>query len=178
MKLLHRYLQTAVITAAATLLLSFTVLAAEPGSDVVSDTSGGLITASDEAEQRDAVTGPGTGGQESSEKTDTETDSTGTYKKGESVGLFTTTGYCNCSKCSGGHNLTYSGTVPQAQHTISADLNLFPIGTKLWIDGVVYTVEDKGTSVKGNWIDIFYDNHSDALDHGMKTQEVYRAVEV
>ncbi len=39
-------------------------------------------------------------------------------------------------------------------------------------------MEDKGTSVKGNWIDIFYDNHSDALDHGMKTQEVYRAVEV
>ena len=37
-----------------------------------------------------------------------------------SLGLFTVTGYCGCDRCSGGHNLTYSGTVPKANHTLSA----------------------------------------------------------
>ena len=29
-----------------------------------------------------------------------------------SLGRFTITGYCGCEQCSGGHNLTFSGTVP------------------------------------------------------------------
>ncbi|MEG0565647.1 MAG: 3D domain-containing protein, partial [Hungatella sp.] len=68
-------------------------------------------------------------------------------KKGSSLGQFTTTGYCNCSRCSGGHNLTFSGTVPKAAHTISADLGVLPIGTKVMINDVVYTVEDMGAGV-------------------------------
>lgn len=98
-------------------------------------------------------------------------------KKGVSLGMFTTTGYCNCEKCSGGHNLTYSGTVPQAAHTISADLSIYPIGTKLMIDDVIYTVEDMGSSVNGNWIDIYYSSHDEAVAHGMNTQEVFTVVE-
>lgn len=93
--------------------------------------------------------------------------------KEASLGMFTTTGYCNCPECSGGHNLTYSGTVPKARHTVSADLSVFPIGTRLMIGDVIYTVEDMGSSVKGNWLDIYYDNHDDAIAHGMKTQEVF-----
>lgn len=100
-----------------------------------------------------------------------------TVSKGESLGMFTTTGYCNCSQCSNGHGLTYSGTVPKAAHTISADLTQYPIGTRLMIDDVIYTVEDMGSSVKGNWIDIYYDTHEGAVAHGMKTQEVFRVVE-
>lgn len=94
-------------------------------------------------------------------------------KAGDSLGIFTTSGYCNCDKCSKGHNLTYSGTVPQAGHTISADLNLLPLGTKVLINGTVYTVEDKGSSVNGNKIDIYYGNHDDAWDHGLQTAEVF-----
>lgn len=55
------------------------------------------------------------------------------YKKGESLGIFKTTGYCSCSKCSGGSGLTYSGTVPQPNHTISADITVLPLGTKVII---------------------------------------------
>ncbi len=91
-----------------------------------------------------------------------------------SLGMFTTTGYCNCEKCSTGLGLTYSGTVPKARHTISADISLFPIGTQLIIDGVTYTVEDIGSAVVGYHIDIYYDNHEDALAHGRQTQEVFR----
>lgn len=99
------------------------------------------------------------------------------WKQGQSLGNFTTTGYCNCGKCSGGHSLTYSGTVPKANHTISADLDRFPIGTKLMINGVVYTVEDMGSSVDGRWLDIYYDEHSQAVAHGMKTEEVFTIIE-
>ncbi len=104
----------------------------------------------------------------------TVSDDEVTGEKGESLGIFTTTGYCNCSKCnSAGHTLTYSGTVPKANHTISADLNIYPIGTRLMIGDTIYTVEDKGSHVSGNWIDVYYDNHDDAWGHGMKTEEVF-----
>lgn len=90
-----------------------------------------------------------------------------------SLGRFTITGYCGCEQCSGGHNLTYSGTVPTPNHTISADLDYFPLGTKLEIDGIVYTVEDKGSSVNGNILDIFYGSHEEALAKGTYTAEVF-----
>lgn len=93
--------------------------------------------------------------------------------KETSLGRFTITGYCGCELCSGGHNLTYSGTVPTPNHTISADLNYFPLGTKLKIDGTVYTVEDKGSSVNGNILDIFYGSHQEALAKGTYTAEVF-----
>lgn len=91
----------------------------------------------------------------------------------QSLGRFTTTGYCNCEKCSGGHSLTYSGTVPKSNHTLSADLDLFPLGTTLMINGVVYTVEDIGSSIEGRRLDIYYDEHAQALEHGMKAEEVF-----
>ncbi len=97
--------------------------------------------------------------------------------RGESLGMFTTTGYCTCEKCSGGYGLTYSGTVPQANHTVSADLSIYPIGTRLMIGDIIYTVEDKGSAVKGNWIDIYYASHEEAVAHGKKTQEVFAVID-
>lgn len=93
--------------------------------------------------------------------------------QGTSLGIFTTTGYCSCSKCSGGNNLTYSGTIPKANHTISADITVLPIGTKVMINGVVYTVEDIGGSVHGNKIDIYYASHDAAWAHGRQKVEVF-----
>lgn len=92
----------------------------------------------------------------------------------ESLGVFKTTAYCSCKKCSGGHNLTYAGTVPTINHTISADLNVFPLGTKLKINDIIYTVEDKGHGVTGNKLDIFFDSHKAALDYGVQNVEVYK----
>lgn len=96
--------------------------------------------------------------------------------KGESLGMFDTTGYCNCEICCGGSTLTYSGTVPKAGHTVSADISIFPIGTKLMIDDIIYTVEDIGSSVTGRKIDIYYDSHQEAMDHGMQEKEVFAVV--
>ena len=79
------------------------------------------------------------------------------------AGRFTTTAYCSCRRCCrGGKNRTKSGTIPQAGHTISADLRVFPPGTKLRINGVVYTVEDSGSGIRGNKLDIFFNSHSQA----------------
>lgn len=89
------------------------------------------------------------------------------------LGAFYATAYCGCESCSGGHALTYSGTIPQANHTIAADLDLYPIGTKLLINGIVYTVEDKGTHVQNQSIDIYFATHEEALAFGLQTVDVY-----
>lgn len=94
-----------------------------------------------------------------------------------SLGTFKITGYCGCERCSGGNTLTYSGTRPQANHTISADLSQFPLGTRLSINGTVYTVEDKGSSVHGNILDIYYDTHEEALANGTYYAEVFLETE-
>lgn len=89
------------------------------------------------------------------------------------LGSFHATAYCNCERCSGGHALTYSGTVPKPNHTIAADLIKYPIGTKLLINGIVYTVEDKGSNVIDDRIDIFFATHEEALAFGTKNVDVY-----
>lgn len=112
----------------------------------------------------------------SNKKESSSSQADSSLKKGNSLGKFTVTGYCSCQQCSGGHNYTYSGTVPKANHTLSADLAVFPIGTKLWIDGIIYTVEDKGSSVNGEKLDIYYDSHEAAAAHGTITMEVFEVV--
>ena len=94
-------------------------------------------------------------------------------KEGDSLGIFKTTGYCNCDKCSNGSGLTYSGTKPTANHTISADLDLLPLGTKVKINDIIYTVEDMGGGVDGHKIDIYYASHEEALAHGLSSSEVF-----
>lgn len=96
-----------------------------------------------------------------------------------SLGMFTVTGYCGCDICcpSSISKLTYSGTEPQPFHTVSADIEIFPIGTRLMIGDTIYTVEDIGSNVIENKIDIFYDTHEEALAHGTTTEEVFSVPE-
>lgn len=96
---------------------------------------------------------------------------------GESYGTFRISGYCGCELCCGGQTLTYSGVLPTADHTISADLNRFPLGTRLLIDGTVYTVEDMGGGVTGDRLDIYFNTHQEALDYGLKDVEVFAVLE-
>lgn len=91
-----------------------------------------------------------------------------------SLGTFKTTGYCPCSRCSEGWGRhTCTGAIATAQHTIAVDPNVIPYGTQVMINGVVYTAEDKGGGVKGNHIDIFFDSHSESLQHGIQSAEVF-----
>lgn len=91
-----------------------------------------------------------------------------------SLGVFRTTGYCSCRKCSGKWGrTTATGTVPVAQHTVAVDPRRIPYGTKLLINGVTYVAEDCGSKVKGNHIDIYYNDHRTAQIHGLRRAEVF-----
>ena len=90
------------------------------------------------------------------------------------LGLFTTTAYCSCRRCSGRWGrLTSSGAIAAAGHTVAVDPRVIPYGTRLMIDGILYTAEDEGSGVKGRHIDIYFDTHAEAAAYGLQHREVY-----
>lgn len=102
--------------------------------------------------------------EESSSSSDGSTG--GTY-----LGKFRLTGYCSCSKCCGqwAGGSTASGTTPTPGRTIA--MGGVPFGTKLLINGQIYTVEDRGTAY--GHVDVFFGSHSDALQFGTQYADVY-----
>lgn len=87
-------------------------------------------------------------------------------------GIYKVTAYCSCMQCCGKTNgITASGAHATANHTIAAP-STFPFGTKLLINGVTYTVEDRGGAIQGNRIDIYMNSHSEALQWGVRYVEV------
>lgn len=95
-----------------------------------------------------------------------------TSASGISVGTFKVTGYCSCAKCCGKTTgRTASGTIATANRTIAAP-GRFAYGTKLKINGIVYTVEDRGGAIKGNRIDIYFSSHAQALAWGSRNCQV------
>ncbi|WP_313073078.1 3D domain-containing protein [Lacrimispora sp.] len=130
-------------------------------SDAKSESSTESTKASEE-------TGPGV----KKETEPTKTEPTGpVYEKGASLGLFSATAYCPSK--SGKIGRTYSGTTPRAQHTLSADLTILPIGTMVMIDDVIYTVEDTGSGIRGNKVDIFFGSRDEAINFGRQTKEIF-----
>ena len=84
--------------------------------------------------------------------------------------LITLTAYCNCASCCGvAGNATASDVMPASGHTVA--MGGIEFGTKLLINGTVYTVEDRGTPY--GHVDIFMDSHGEALQFGMRSAEVY-----
>ena len=114
-----------------------------------------------------------------STSTETTTE-TRTVRVGESLGQVVTSGYCNCSICCGqwAGGATASGVYPTANHTIAVDATnpTVPMGTKVVMNGVEYTVEDTGAFARyGVDFDVYYDSHSAASAHGHQTWEAYIA---
>lgn len=85
-------------------------------------------------------------------------------------GVATITHYCSCSACAGqwAGGPTASGVMPTPNHTVACEL---PFGTRLEINGQEYVVEDRGVS--GMWVDIYCNDHNEALNRGMYQAEVY-----
>lgn len=86
-----------------------------------------------------------------------------------STKIFKVTAYCSCSKCCGkwANGITAMGTTAKAGRTVAAS-SQFSFGTKLLINGKVYTVEDRGGAIKGNRIDMYVNSHKEALRWGVK----------
>lgn len=93
------------------------------------------------------------------------------------LGIFKTTGYCSCRKCSGPWGgRTATGARVQERHTVAVDPRRIPYGTQLLINGITYTAEDCGSGVKGKHIDIYYGNHRTAQAHGLQRAEVFMVI--
>lgn len=91
---------------------------------------------------------------------------------GDYLGNFKLTAYCACSKCCGkwaSYGLTASGTKPVQGRTVA--MSGVPFGTKLLINGNVYTVEDRGTPY--GHVDIYFNSHNEALRFGVQYADVY-----
>lgn len=75
------------------------------------------------------------------------------------------------------YGITYSGAkvVRGDYSTIAADLDVFPLGTILFIPGYGYgVVADIGSAIKGNKIDLYFDKLEDIYSEwGKKTLDVY-----
>lgn len=99
---------------------------------------------------------------------------------GESLGTVTTSAYCSCRICCGqwSGGPTASGVYPRANHTLAVDARdpFVPMGTKVVMNGIEYTVEDTGNFARyGVQFDVYYDNHQSALQHGHQEWECYLA---
>ena len=103
-----------------------------------------------------------------------------------SYGTYTLTAYCACETCCGywattrpldenGNPIVYtaSGARAEAGTTIAVDPSISPYGTQVKINDHIYTAQDTGGAIKGNRIDIFFDNHADAWNFGMQQAEVF-----
>ena len=90
------------------------------------------------------------------------------------LGEFKLTAYCACKQCCGkSDGITASGVKATEGVTVAADTSILPFGTKIFIDGHEYTVQDRGGAIKGNRIDVYFDTHQEALDFGVQYKEIY-----
>lgn len=98
-----------------------------------------------------------------------------------SLGEFKLTAYCSCEKCCGiwaynrPNGIVYGaiGEELQEGYSIAVDPNVIPYGTEVVINDRIYKAQDCGGAIKGNRIDLYFDSHEDALEFGVKHEEVF-----
>lgn len=104
----------------------------------------------------------------------------------QSLGTFKLTAYCSCQRCCGsyalnrpvdenGNEIVYGsiGVRLVAGVSIAVDPRVIPYGTQVVIDGHTYTAHDTGGNIKGNRIDVYFDDHQEAWDFGTQYAEVF-----
>lgn len=67
------------------------------------------------------------------------------------------------------YGITASGTRVKEGRTIAVDTNVIPMGWWVYIEGIGFRrAEDKGSAIKGNKIDVYFDSQSYAMKFGRK----------
>lgn len=101
-----------------------------------------------------------------------------------SLGEFKLTAYCSCEKCCGKwaqnrpDGIVYgaSGKELVPGYSIAVDPTVIPYGTTVIINEHEYEAMDCGGAIKDNRIDVYFDNHTDALEFGVQYAEVREVV--
>ena len=94
----------------------------------------------------------------------------------ESLGEVTISAYSPYCNTPAGTRNTATGKRATARHTIAVDANnpIVPVGSKVEIDGIIYTVEDRGGFGKyGRDFDIFMDTDEEADRWGVRRRIAY-----
>lgn len=102
------------------------------------------------------------------------------------LGEFILTAYCGCEECCGewaigrpvdenGEEIVYGASGQRLEQgvSIAVDPSVITYGTRVEIDGGIYIAQDCGGAIKENRIDVYFENHSDALSFGVQTKPVY-----
>lgn len=92
------------------------------------------------------------------------------------LGTFKITHYCECKICCGpnAQGITASGKRVQANKTIAVDPKVIKLGSQVYIDGYGYMeAQDTGSAIKGNIIDVYVEDHQEALKMGVQYKDVY-----
>lgn len=98
-----------------------------------------------------------------------------------SLGEFKLTAYCPCEECCGKwannrpNGIIYGaiGEELKEGYSIAVDPNVIPYKSEVIIDGKIYRAQDCGGAIKGNRIDVYFENHDDALEFGVQHKEIF-----
>jgi Domain of unknown function (DUF348)./G5 domain./3D domain. len=72
-----------------------------------------------------------------------------------------------------GYGITYSG-IPVREGIVAVDPRVIPLGTKLYVEGYGYALAaDTGGAIKGNRIDLYYDDPKVVARFGIQKRKVY-----
>lgn len=98
-----------------------------------------------------------------------------------SLGMFKLTAYCPCTLCCGKwadnrrNNIVYGaiGEELKENYSIAVDPDVIPYRSEVIINGKAYKAQDCGGAIKGNRIDVYFEDHDDALEFGVQYKEVF-----
>lgn len=90
------------------------------------------------------------------------------------MGRFKLTAYCPCCDCSDDYNWeTSTGATATEGRTIAVDPKVIDPGSQVLIGDTVYIAEDCGGKVKGDVIDIFFEDHDDVEEFEVKYCDIW-----
>lgn len=98
-----------------------------------------------------------------------------------SLGNFKLTAYCSCELCCGKwannrpNGVVYGaiGEELKEGYSIAVDPTVIDYNSRVLINGRVYEAQDCGGAIKGNRIDVYFEDHNDALEFGVQYAEVF-----
>lgn len=97
------------------------------------------------------------------------------------LGEFKLTAYCSCEECCGiwaknrPNGVVYGaiGEELKEDYSIAVDPDVIPYNSEVIINGKTYEAQDCGGAIKGNRIDVYFEDHSDALEFGVQYAEIF-----